>query len=103
MVTLTFIDRIIEKDFANTVLLLKHEVLKKTEVAVPVWNSSLQKAEMRAVTGLAGLLCYTDPVTQCKGLAVGDFLTNKTRRLIMNALIMTTDMGTQMGKQMKLE
>ena len=82
MTTLSFIDRVIEKDFANAVQLLKHKSFKTTGAAAPVWDTKSKKATLRAVSSLAGLLCYSDPIEQCKGTQVGDWLLPETRRLI---------------------
>ena len=62
LITLTFIDHISDGDFPNAVQLLKHDSFRVAGASVPVWNSKLRKAEMRPVSGLAGLLCYTNPI-----------------------------------------
>ena len=82
MTTLTFIDRVVEKDFANAVQLLKHKSFKTAGASAPVWDTKSKIATMRAVSSLAGLLCYSDPFEQCKGTQVGDWLLPETRRLI---------------------
>ena len=39
---------------------------------------------------LAGLLCYSDPLTQTKGTEVGLFLTSDTKKCLIDAIVVAT-------------
>ena len=45
---------------------------------------------LKPVQELAGLLCYTDPVSQTKGKNVSQFLIKETRKCIIDAIILAT-------------
>ena len=53
---------------------------------------------LKPVQELAGLLCYTDPVSQAKGKDVSQFLTKETRKCMIDSIIVaisTSDMQTK--------
>lgn len=58
---------------------------------------------MRPVSTLAGLLCYTDPVEQTREVEIGQLLTEETKRVLIDAAVMATDMQSEEGQStMKL-
>jgi len=68
-----------------------------------VWDAEQVKAVERPISALAGLLCYSDPLTQSKGTQVAQFLSTESRRCIEQALITATDVRKQEGESVKLE
>jgi len=90
--TLACIDSVSERDFTGVLTILQSALFRSRGAVVPIWDSKLKKIVRKPVQALAGLLCYTDPKAQTKGQEIGDFLTEETRQVLINAVVVATDM-----------
>ena len=102
LTSLKFIDKVRNKDFSGAVLLLKDSTFKVAGAKIPTWDTKSKRIVERPVHILAGLLCYTDPVEQTKDLEIGELFSEQTRRVLVDTIVISTDMQKDRAGKVRL-